>query len=107
MPAVYGGVMGSVRLLSPRGGLGYAQDAKEIFLDATDEKVSGPVSPRSLSDFGFLFLDKYNATDAIGVFRDCLEINGRYPPALLGLARARMFDEQPGSRDPTLGRPSR
>ena len=75
--------------------LGHAQDSKEIFLDATDEKVSGPVSPRSFSDFGFLFLDKYNATDAISAFRDCLEINGRYPPALLGLARARMFESSP------------
>ncbi len=75
--------------------LGYARDAKEIFLDATDEKVSGPVSPRSLADFGFLFLEKYNSTDAMGVFRDCLKINGRYPPALLGMARAGMFESSP------------
>ena len=75
--------------------LGYAQDAKEIFLDATDEKVSGPVSPRSLADFGFLFLEKYNSRDAMGVFRDCLKINGRYPPALLGMARAGMFESSP------------
>jgi len=75
--------------------LGFAKDAKETFLDATDEKASGPVSPRSLADFGFLFLDKYNATDAIGAFRDCLKINAHYPPALLGIARARMFEGSP------------
>ena len=72
--------------------LGYAQDAKEIFLDATDDKISGLVSPRSLADFGFLFVQTYNATDAIGVFRDCLKINARYAPALFGIARARMPD---------------
>jgi tetratricopeptide (TPR) repeat protein len=72
--------------------LGYAQDAKEIFLDATDDKISGLVSPRSLADFGFLFVQTYNATDAIGVFRDCLKINARYAPALFGTARARMPD---------------
>ena len=75
--------------------LGYAQDAKDIFLDATDENASGPVSARPLADFGFLFLDKYNSTDATGVFRDCLKINGRYPPALLGMARTRLFDSSP------------
>jgi cellulose synthase operon protein C len=75
--------------------LGYAQDAKEIFLDATDGKVSGPVSPRSLADFGFLFLEKYNSTDAMGVFRDCLKINGHFAPALLGMARAGMFESSP------------
>lgn len=75
--------------------LGFAQDAKEIFLDATDEKVPGPVSLRSLADFGFLFLDKYNSTDAAGIFRECLRINGRYAPALLGIARTGMFDGGP------------
>jgi tetratricopeptide (TPR) repeat protein len=72
--------------------LGHAQDAKEMFLDATDEEVSGPVSPRSLADFGLLFLDKYNSSDAVGAFRDCLKINSHYAPALLGIARARMFE---------------
>ncbi len=69
-----------------------AQEAKEIFLDATDEKIAGPVLLRTMSDFGFLFLEKYNATDAIGVFRDCLRINKSYPPALLGIALARKYE---------------
>ncbi|NWG13268.1 MAG: tetratricopeptide repeat protein [Acidobacteria bacterium] len=72
--------------------LGRVEEAKEIFLDATDEKTSGPVSLRTLSDFGFLFLEKYNATDAIGVFRDCLRVNKAYAPALLGIALARKYE---------------
>ncbi len=72
--------------------LGNVQEAKEIFLDATDERIAGPVSLRVLSDFGFLFLEKYNATDAIGVFSDCLRVNKSYPPALLGIALARKYE---------------
>jgi cellulose synthase operon protein C len=70
---------------------GYVQDAKDIFMDATDEKA-GPVSLQALSDFGDLFLEKYNATDAIGVFRDCLKINKTYPAALMGMARAKQYE---------------
>ncbi|PYV18968.1 MAG: hypothetical protein DMG07_02850 [Acidobacteria bacterium] len=69
--------------------LGYPQDAKDIFLDAT----TGPdVSLESLAWFGSLFLEKYNATDAIGVFRDCLKINKNYPAALVGMALAKKYE---------------
>ncbi len=70
---------------------GYAQDAKDIFLDAVDPKA-GEVSLETLADFGYLFLEKYNATDALGVFRDCLKINKSYAPALLGVALAKKYD---------------
>ncbi len=70
---------------------GYVQDAKDIFLDATDKK-SGEVAPEALADFGYLFLEKYNSTEALSVFRDCLAVNKSYPPALLGLALAKKFD---------------
>ncbi len=70
---------------------GYIQDAKDIFLDATDEK-RGEVALESLSDFGHLFLEKYNETDAVGVFRDCLKINKSYPPALVGIALAKQYE---------------
>ena len=69
--------------------LGWAQDAKDIFLDATSGE---DVSLESLAHFGFLFLEKYNATDATGVFRDCLKINKRYPAALLGMALAKKYE---------------
>jgi cellulose synthase operon protein C len=70
---------------------GYVQDAKDIFLDATEPSV-GEVSLEALANFGYLFLDKYNATEAINVFRDCLKINKSYPPALLGIALAKKYD---------------
>jgi cellulose synthase operon protein C len=70
---------------------GYAQDAKDIFMDATDPKL-GEVSLEALADFGCLFLDKYNATDALSVFRDCLKINKSYPDALVGIALAKKYE---------------
>lgn len=70
--------------------LGYAQDAKDLFLDATS---GSDASLRALADFGFLFLEKYNSSDAAGVFRDCLKINKRYPDALLGMALAKRFEK--------------
>ena len=69
--------------------LGWAQDAKDIFLDATSGKN---VSVEALAGFGYLFLEKYNATDALGVFRDCLKINPRYADALLGIALAKKYE---------------
>jgi tetratricopeptide (TPR) repeat protein len=71
--------------------LDYHQDAKDIFIDATSPGA-GEVSLESLSNFGYLFLEKYNATDATGVFRDCLKINKAYPPALLGIALVKKFE---------------
>ena len=46
----------------------------------------------ALADFGYLFLEKYNATEAMGVFRDCLKINRNYPQALIGIALAKKYD---------------
>jgi tetratricopeptide (TPR) repeat protein len=71
---------------------GYIQDAKDFFIDATGAKP-GPDTPLDvLCNFGYLFLEKYNETDAISVFRDCLKINKAYPPALVGLALAKEYD---------------
>jgi tetratricopeptide (TPR) repeat protein len=70
---------------------GYVQDAKDIFMDATDPKL-GEISLKALADFGYLFLEKYNATEALGVFRDCLKINRFYPEALVGIALAKKYD---------------
>jgi tetratricopeptide (TPR) repeat protein len=70
---------------------GYVQDAKDIFLDATDTK-RGEVSLEALANFGYLFLDKYDATDALAEFRDCLKINKNYPDALVGIALAKKYD---------------
>jgi cellulose synthase operon protein C len=72
---------------------GYVEDAKDIFMDATDPKI-GEVSPEVLASFGYLFLEKYNATGAIEVFRDCLKINESYPQALLGIALAKKYESR-------------
>jgi tetratricopeptide (TPR) repeat protein len=72
--------------------LGMIQDAKDIFMDATDPKASREVSIEALSDFGYLFLDKYAPADAISCFRDCLRINPSYPRALMGIALAKKYE---------------
>jgi tetratricopeptide (TPR) repeat protein len=70
---------------------GYIRDAKDIFIDATDPKL-GEVSLETLTNFGYLFLDKYNATEALGVFRDCLKINRFHPDALIGMALGKKYE---------------
>lgn len=46
---------------------------------------------------GNLFLEKYNSADARTTFAEALAINPRDPQALLGSARVRRFDGQPGA----------
>jgi cellulose synthase operon protein C len=70
----------------------YTEDAKDLFLDATEANGSEEVPLEALVNFGRLFLEKYNATDAIGAFRDCLKINEKYPDALLGIALAKQYE---------------
>ncbi len=70
---------------------GYIQDAKDIFIDATDPK-RGEVSLEALVNFGYLFLEKYNATDAMEIFKECLGINKSFPDALIGMARAKKYE---------------
>ena len=65
---------------------GYIYDARDIFMDATDPQIQQTVSLRALTDFGNQFLEKYNFTDALDVFRDCLKINESYPEALIGIS---------------------
>jgi tetratricopeptide (TPR) repeat protein len=72
--------------------MGSVADAKDIFMDAADTGKNSEVSLTALSDFGYLFLEKYNATDAMGCFRDCLAINAAYAPALLGIALAKKYE---------------
>jgi len=71
---------------------GYIEDAKDFFIDATGSQP-GPDTPLEiLSNFGYLFLEKYRPTEALGVFRDCLKINKAYPPALVGIALAKLYE---------------
>ncbi len=47
-------------------------------------------------DVGDLFLDKYNSADAQTAFEEVLAANPSEPRALLGEAKRRIFDSQPG-----------
>jgi tetratricopeptide (TPR) repeat protein len=71
---------------------GYVFDAKDLFLDATDPQLEEEVSLEALVDFGDLFLEKYNITEAMVSYKDCLKINPSYPDALIGMARAKKYD---------------
>jgi len=71
---------------------GYVQDAKDFFIDATGASPGADTPLEALCNFGYLFLEKYNATDAISVFRDVQKINKAYPPALVGLALAKQYE---------------
>jgi len=70
---------------------GFIYDAKDLFLDATDPEL-GEVSLEALTDLGHLLLEKYNATEAMESFKDCLKINASYPAALVGMARAKKYE---------------
>ncbi len=71
---------------------GAVENAKDIFMDATEPMIGFEVSLEALSDFGYLFLEKYNAKEALSVFQDCLKINKFYPDALVGAALAKKYE---------------
>ncbi len=64
--------------------LGNFHDANSLFDEATR------ANPNNLEGhvlWGDLFLEKYNASDAERSYQDALDINSRYVPALVGIAR--------------------
>ena len=76
-------------------------DEPQLFKDALtafDEAIATDrtaLEPRVR--VGELFLEKYNAADAQTSFDEILRINPSHPRALLGAARRRGFDGQPGA----------
>jgi len=42
----------------------YIQDAKDFFIDATAAAQSDSIPLQALNNFGYLFLEKYNVTEA-------------------------------------------
>jgi tetratricopeptide (TPR) repeat protein len=72
------------------------QDALMAF-DQAAQAAPGDPLPRVLA--GELFLEKYNGTEAHESFKAAVQRNPKYPPALLGQARALDFDGQPGGAD--------
>ena len=63
---------------------GYFHDANSLFNEATR---ANPDNLEAHVLWGDLFLEKYNAADAERSYREALEINARYTPALVGIAR--------------------
>ena len=69
------------------------RDAVRIYGEAIAAD-SGNITARVR--LGWLFLDKYNGTDALAAFREALAVAPDHPEALYGLGRARMFSEEDG-----------
>lgn len=73
----------------------------QLFKDALrafDEAIArDPENPDPAAQLGELFLAKYNSADAKKTFDEVLERNAYHPRALVGEARRRQFDAQPGS----------
>ena len=64
--------------------LGNFHDANSLFDEATR---ANPNNLEAHVLWGDLFLEKYNASDAERSYQDALDINSRYVPALVGMAR--------------------
>jgi tetratricopeptide (TPR) repeat protein len=63
--------------------MGNFHDANSLFNEATR---ANPNNLEAHSLWGDLFLEKYNASDAERSYQEALDINGRYVPALVGMA---------------------
>jgi tetratricopeptide (TPR) repeat protein len=68
---------------------GFYHDAVRVYGEAVLADKNNIAAHVAL---GNLLLDKYNNTEALNTFREALEIDADYAPALLGLARSEHFD---------------
>ncbi|MBY0495289.1 MAG: tetratricopeptide repeat protein [Cyanobacteria bacterium] len=66
-------------------------DAQSYFRDAI---ALAPNDPRVNTEWGELFLEKYNKAEAAKSFQEALKVDPEYGPALLGMAKA-LADENP------------
>ncbi len=66
-------------------------DAQSYFRDAI---ALAPTDPRVNTEWGLLFLEKYNKAEASKSFQEALKIDPEYGPALVGMAQA-LEDENP------------
>jgi tetratricopeptide (TPR) repeat protein len=72
-------------------GLGRFHDANETYRDATS---SAPNDPVIQTEWGDLFLEKYNRTEALKSYQMSLQMDARWTPALIGAAKA-LEDDNP------------
>ena len=63
--------------------MGNFHDANSLFSEATR---ANPNNLEAHTLWGDLFLEKYNASDAERSYQEALDVNGRYVPALVGIA---------------------
>ena len=72
--------------------LGRFQEANAAFRDAA---AAAPRDPRINTEWGELFLEKYNKAEALKSFQAALEVDSRWAPAVLGAARTLADDNPP------------
>lgn len=60
-------------------------DANDLFGEATR---LDPSNKDAFVAWGYLFVEKYNRSEALSLFEDALKIDPAYPPAIVGLAEA-------------------
>jgi tetratricopeptide (TPR) repeat protein len=72
------------------------EQANEMFRAATMLGVDDPMIP---TGWGELFLEKHNQADALRSFRQALQVDRGYPPAVVGLARAMAETNPPMARE--------
>ena len=72
------------------------QDALRAFEQASD---ADPTWHEPRVRIGQLFLEKYDSPSAQAEFSAVLEVNALHPEALLGMARARIFDNASNARE--------
>ena len=73
------------------------KDAQKAFERAIEEGGDTPEGDEARVRLGELFLEKYNGSDARGSFDEVLKANAMHPRALLGAARTRFFNDEPGA----------
>ena len=71
--------------------LNRVEDAQSFFRDAIG---LAPSDPRVNTEWGLLFLEKYNKAEASKSFQEALKTNPEYGPALVGMAQT-LDDENP------------
>jgi tetratricopeptide (TPR) repeat protein len=85
-----------VRAARASRALGRFEQANAFYRSATMLGVDDPIIP---TGWGELFLDKHNQADALKSFRQALQVDRTYPPALVGLARALAETNPPLARE--------
>ena len=84
-----------LRLGRAARGLGRFQDANGFLRDAAR---LAPEDPAINTEWGEVFLEKYNVADAVKSFQAALEAQMDYVPARIGLARAALDENPPDAR---------